>query len=108
MVVIVNFALSYFVPPAFVNIKWKAYLIFGCFNVAMFIHVFLCFPETSGKTLEEVEELFTTKSVKPWQTKVQYQKSRREEGGEVDMEKKLSYAPAEDSAEKTTAQPKTV
>ncbi|ETN39787.1 uncharacterized protein HMPREF1541_06013 [Cyphellophora europaea CBS 101466] len=87
---IFNFALSYFVPPAFVNIKWKTYLIFGCFNVAMFIHVFFCFPETSGKTLEEVEELFTTK-VKAWQTKVEYQKSRREEAGETDPEKKLSY-----------------
>jgi MFS family permease len=40
-----NFALSYFVPPAFVNIQWRTYLIFGCFNVAMFVHVFLCFPE---------------------------------------------------------------
>lgn len=44
----------------------------------MFIHVYFCFPETSGKTLEQVEELFTTK-VKAWQTRVDYQKSRREE-----------------------------
>ena len=40
--------------------------------------------------MEEVEELFTTK-VKAWQTKVEYQKSRREEAGETDPEKKLSY-----------------
>lgn len=45
-----NFALSYFVPPAFVNIKWRAYLIFGCFNVAMFVHVFLCFPEVGAQS----------------------------------------------------------
>lgn len=50
-----NFALSYFTPPAFVNIKWKTYLIFGAFSFAMALHVFFCFPETAGKTLEEVE-----------------------------------------------------
>lgn len=41
-----NFALSYFTPPAFVNIKWKTYIIFGVFCTAMTIHVFFCFPET--------------------------------------------------------------
>jgi hypothetical protein len=34
------------------------YLIFGIFNVAMFIHVFFLFPETSGKTPEEMENVF--------------------------------------------------
>ena len=32
---------------------------FGVFCVAMFIHVFFMFPETAGKTLEEVESIFT-------------------------------------------------
>lgn len=53
-----NFALSYFVPPAFVSITWKVYILFGVFLVAMFIHVFFLFPETAGKTLEEVESIF--------------------------------------------------
>jgi len=39
-----NFALGYFVPPAFVNIQWRTYLLFGVFCVAMFIHVFFMFP----------------------------------------------------------------
>jgi hypothetical protein len=47
-----NFALSYFVPPAFSNIQWKSYIIFGVFCVTMFIHVFFAFPETKGKSLE--------------------------------------------------------
>jgi MFS family permease len=87
---IFNFALSYFVPPAFVNIKWKTYIIFGVFLTAMTIHVFFCFPETAGKTLEEVEEIFTSK-VKPWNTHVEYTRARKEEAGDVDVEKKLSY-----------------
>jgi len=54
-----NFALGYFVPPSFVNIRWKTYLIFGVFCVCMFFHVFFMFPETANKTLEEVELIFT-------------------------------------------------
>ncbi|KAL2814354.1 general substrate transporter [Aspergillus cavernicola] len=54
----VNFALSYFVPSAFVNINWKTYVIFAVFCFAMTLHVFFVFPETSGRTLEEVEDVF--------------------------------------------------
>ncbi|KAK2767016.1 hypothetical protein FQN54_006333 [Arachnomyces sp. PD_36] len=54
-----NFALGYFVPPAFENIKWQTYLVFGVFCTAMTLHVFFMFPETAGKTLEEIEGIFT-------------------------------------------------
>lgn len=54
----VNFALGYFIPSAFVNISWKTYVIFAVFAFAMTLHVFLAFPETSGRTLEEVEDAF--------------------------------------------------
>jgi len=53
-----NFALGYFVPPAFVNIQWRTYIVFGVFCIAMFIHVFFMFPETAGKPLEEVTAIF--------------------------------------------------
>jgi MFS family permease len=88
---IFNFALSYFVPPAFVNIKWEVYIIFGVFCTAMTIHVFFLFPETAGKTLEEVEEIFMS-DVKPWNTHVNYHHVVREERGEIDAEKRLSFA----------------
>jgi hypothetical protein len=54
-----NFALGYFVPPAFENIKWQVYLVFGVFCATMFLHVLFMFPETAGKSLEEVEAMFT-------------------------------------------------
>lgn len=54
-----NFALGYFVPPSFVSIQWRTYIIFGVFCAAMFVHVLFMFPETARKTLEEVEDLFT-------------------------------------------------
>ncbi|KAH9993508.1 general substrate transporter [Russula compacta] len=55
-----NFGLAWAVPPGLSNIAYKTYFIFGTFNVAAFIHVFFMFPETAGRTLEEVEEIFAT------------------------------------------------
>jgi hypothetical protein len=87
---IFNFALSYFVPPAFVNIQWKVYLIFGVFCTAMAIHTFFMFPETAGKTLEDVEEMFLA-NVPAWKTKVDYSNSRRAEQGDLDPEKAKTF-----------------
>lgn len=53
----------------------------------MAIHAFFLFPETAGKTLEEIEELFLA-GVPAWKTKVDFQNMRRAEHGEVD-EKRL-------------------
>lgn len=70
-----NFALSYFVPPAFVNVQWRVYVIFGVFCTSMFLHVFFMFPETAGKTLEDVEGIFTNPNgiryigIPAWKTK---------------------------------------
>jgi len=55
---IFNFALAWAVPPGLANIAWKTYFIFGTFNFACFIHVFFMYPETKGRTLEEIETVF--------------------------------------------------
>jgi hypothetical protein len=34
------------------------YIIFGVFNLVMLLHVAFLFPETAGKTLEEVQLIF--------------------------------------------------
>ncbi|KAI9750032.1 MAG: hypothetical protein M4579_006626 [Chaenotheca gracillima] len=83
---IFNFALSYFVPPAFVNIQWRVYIIFGVFLTAMTIHVFFAFPETAGKTLEEVEDMFLS-GVPAWKTHVVTKSTLALERGEIDPEK---------------------
>jgi MFS family permease len=93
---IFNFALAYFVPPAFQNIRWKVYIVFGVFCVAMFFHVLFLFPETSQKPLEEVEEIFddsTPGSIKyigtpAWKTHVDTHTMRMERG-ELDLEEKF-------------------
>ena len=101
---IFNFALSYFVPPAFVNIQWKTYLVFGIFNLAMLIHVIFAFPETAGKTLEEVESMFTDPTgfrfigTPAWKTHVVTKRTLLLERGEIDPEKLAAFEHAEDPA----------
>ncbi|KAG0207179.1 hypothetical protein BGX28_001517 [Mortierella sp. GBA30] len=63
-----NFILAYAVPPALENIQYRTYFIFAAFCVAMTIHVFLMFPETKGRTLEEMDELFKS-DVPAWKTR---------------------------------------
>ncbi|EDN05861.1 hypothetical protein HCAG_02464 [Histoplasma mississippiense (nom. inval.)] len=91
-----NFALGYFVPPAFVNIQWRTYILFAVFCAAMFIHVFLMFPETAGKTLEEVESIFTDPNgikyigTPAWKTRVDFHRAALLEQTGVRDEEKLA------------------
>ncbi|KAK9245518.1 general substrate transporter [Lipomyces tetrasporus] len=60
-----NFLLAFCVPPGFKNIQWRVYIIFAIFCVIMTFHVFFMFPETKGKTLEEVD-LIWEENIAPW------------------------------------------
>lgn len=88
-----NFALGYFVPPAFVNVQWRTYIIFAVFCFAMLIHVYFMFPETAGKTLEEVEDLFTNPNgikyigTPAWKTTTQFSRAAVLEKTGADEEK---------------------
>ena len=64
-----NWALGLFVPPALRNITYKLFIVFGvlCFGAA--IQAFFTYPETCGKTIEEIELMFNKGGPKPWQTK---------------------------------------
>ncbi|GAA5987470.1 hypothetical protein JCM5350_003093 [Sporobolomyces pararoseus] len=64
-----NFALAFCTPPAFRNIQWRTYFVFGTFCFAMAIHVFFMFPETRGRTLEEMEEVFDGNAFTAWRVK---------------------------------------
>ncbi|KAF9895163.1 hypothetical protein FE257_000065 [Aspergillus nanangensis] len=81
---IFNFALAYFVAPAFTNIQWKTYIIFGVFCTVMNFHVYFLYPETSGRSLEEIDAMFDS-NIKAWQShkfearfEEQIEKHRRE------------------------------
>ncbi len=64
---IFNFALGMFTPPAFHNITWRTYIIYAVFCFCMTIHVFLMFPETKGKSLEEINQMWESK-IPAWKT----------------------------------------
>ncbi|OAA72233.1 Sugar/inositol transporter [Cordyceps fumosorosea ARSEF 2679] len=53
-----NFSLTFMTPPAFQEIQWRTYLIFGSISAAALVHVFLFFQETQGKTLEQMNDVF--------------------------------------------------
>jgi hypothetical protein len=62
-----NCILAFAVPPLLWSINWKMYMIFGTFNGLAFIHMFLTAPETKGKTLEEMDEVFD-RGIPAWKT----------------------------------------
>jgi len=112
---IFNFALAYFVPPAFTNITWRVYILFGVFCVAMFLHVFFLFPETAGKPLEEVEEIFddtTPGNIRfigtpAWKTHVNRDIIRLERGEMGDEEKFARIGGAHVESDTEAARPET-
>ena len=65
-----NFALGLFVPPAFKNIKWKTFIVFGVLCLGAAAQAFVSYPETARKSLEEIEEMFRDGGPRPWHTKV--------------------------------------
>ena len=91
-----NFALGYFVPPAFVNITWRTYILFGVFCILMTVHVFFMFPETAGKPLEEVNAMFEDPNgikyigTPAWQTRTYTSRTARMEDDGYLGEKKAS------------------
>ncbi|KAK4495488.1 hypothetical protein PRZ48_013820 [Zasmidium cellare] len=103
-----NTALGAFVPPSFVNIRWKTYIVFGVFCLCMLIHVIFLFPETAGKTLEEVAEIFEDPNgpkyigTPAWKTKVEYRKALALEHGELDLKKHKMEDHSPERVEHTT------
>ena len=47
-------------PVAFTNIKWKTYkyITFACINTAMVPTIYFMYPETMGRTLEDIDMIF--------------------------------------------------
>ncbi|KAL6708429.1 hypothetical protein ACN47E_002692 [Coniothyrium glycines] len=63
-----NFAIGLFIPPAFINIRWGLFIVFGVMCLLAATQFFFTYPETCGKTLEEIEFLFSHEGPHPWKT----------------------------------------
>ncbi|RFU25791.1 hypothetical protein B7463_g10559, partial [Scytalidium lignicola] len=61
----VNFWFALYIPTAMNEISWKLYLIFMALCYLMAIVIYLYYPESAGKTLEEMDYLFL-KGRKVW------------------------------------------
>jgi sugar porter (SP) family MFS transporter len=64
-----NFAIGLFIPPALLSIKWKLFIVFGVLCLAAGAQFYLTYPETCGKTIEEIEVMFSPGGPWAWQTK---------------------------------------
>jgi hypothetical protein len=53
-----NFIIAFVVPPMLSNIGWGTYIFFAFWSAAGGVFIWLCMPETKGKTLEEMDQVF--------------------------------------------------
>ena len=53
-----NFLIAEVTPIGINNIGWRYYLVYLCICVSAVITFFFFFPETRGRSLEEIDEIF--------------------------------------------------
>lgn len=53
-----NFVIVMITPPAFANLQYRTYIIFAVLNAAIIPCVYFFFPETSRRSLEEIDLYF--------------------------------------------------
>jgi len=53
-----NFFVAEVTPVGFNNIKWGYYLVWAAINAIIIPVIYFCFPETAGRSLEEIDEIF--------------------------------------------------
>ncbi|KAI8059094.1 hypothetical protein BC940DRAFT_324119 [Gongronella butleri] len=59
-------------PPAIANIGWLTFIIFAIFNAVSIPIIWPFYSETAGRTLEELDVLFSTKSPFVWQCEKEF------------------------------------
>lgn len=69
--VIINIVFNQVSPIAFSEVGYKYYSLFICTNLIGAIVVFFIFPETKGKSLEEIAEIFGDEVIVAELTKTQ-------------------------------------
>lgn len=63
--VLVNILFNQVSPIAFAHVGYKYYSLFICTNAIGAVVVFLMFPETKGKSLEEISAIFGDEVITP-------------------------------------------
>ncbi|KAL4917400.1 hypothetical protein BDW62DRAFT_218212 [Aspergillus aurantiobrunneus] len=81
-----NFLIVMITPPAFQNLGYQTYIIFAVINAALIPCVFFFFPETKGRTLEELDVVFASANAEGISPVKQSLQMRSLEGSELDAE----------------------
>ena len=81
-----NFLIVMITPPAFANLGYRTYIIFAVFNAAIIPCVWLWFPETMGRTLEELDVVFARANAEGVNPVSKAKKMSKLEGAELDAE----------------------
>ncbi|TGO48923.1 hypothetical protein BOTNAR_0453g00050 [Botryotinia narcissicola] len=56
---IFNFIVAEITPVGFATIGWRCYIIYACINLFLILPgVYIFFPETNGRNIEEVDQIF--------------------------------------------------
>jgi hypothetical protein len=71
------------IPSMFAVLGYKALIVFGAFNFASLPLVYLFFPETKGRSLEEINLLFASASPLASANEAEYTRLLSESGGDV-------------------------
>ncbi|KAJ9612480.1 hypothetical protein H2200_004077 [Cladophialophora chaetospira] len=71
------------IPSMFSALGWKTLIVFGCFNFVSLPLVFFFFPETLGRSLEEVNLIFAAQSPYVSANEKEYSRRLAEAGGDV-------------------------
>lgn len=53
-----NFSIVMITPPACANLQWRIYVVFAVFDAAIIPCIWLFFPETGKRSLEEIDLIF--------------------------------------------------
>ncbi|KAL1619952.1 hypothetical protein SLS56_009871 [Neofusicoccum ribis] len=53
-----NFIIAFIVPPMLTGIGWGTYVFFAAWSAAGGFFIWLCMPETKGRTLEQMDAVF--------------------------------------------------
>lgn len=65
------------------RLGWASFLVFGCFNIVAMPVIWFIYPEVAGRSLEEVNLLFTADSLLASANMKEYRRLLDEAGGNV-------------------------
>lgn len=89
-----NFVIAEITPIAFVSIKWRYYIVYAVIGAFVVPLVYFLFPETKGKSLEEMNALFSEPE-HFWQVPAFSRQMKAESRNEIGHSEKVEDCKAE-------------